>query len=416
MLAIGTSKGNLLVYNHQTSRKIPVVGKHNKRITCGVWNQQNLLALGSDDKTMTISNVEGDNLQVAALRAEPSEMQFSEMKQDQRSLGENTVSMILGKKTLFLFNLKDPDNPVELAFQPRYGNLIDYKWFGDGYILLGFSNGYFVAISTHVKEIGQELFQTKNHHDILTHIAVSFSLGKAASCGDNCIKVHELANLREMYSVLTLDDERALDDLDWSPDGQLLAVSSTTGNVHIYLSKLPILGDACSTRIAYLTSLLEVTVANNVEQEKPVTIPVEVEPSFIALGPFHLAVGMNNRAWFYIFGETGPEIWRDREYLGTIQSMSLNGDYSAVLFEGKIQLSMIEGESGESEERESKLFPDKDNSDVRITCHAMTSDFLIYGTDMGTIKFFFWKIGNLSMNIDIALEYKVCFQSCQDLI
>jgi WD repeat-containing protein 19 len=57
--------------------------------------------------------------------------------------------------------------------------------FGDGYILLGFSAGFFVAISTHIKEVGQELFQAKNHRTSLNDIAVCTRLGKVASCGDN---------------------------------------------------------------------------------------------------------------------------------------------------------------------------------------------------------------------------------------
>jgi hypothetical protein len=39
------------------------------------------------------------------------------MKQDERTSGENTVSLIVGGKTLYLFNLFDPENPIELAFQ-----------------------------------------------------------------------------------------------------------------------------------------------------------------------------------------------------------------------------------------------------------------------------------------------------------
>lgn len=79
----------------------------------------------------------------------------------------------------------DPDNPVELAFQPHYGSIIQYQWFGDGYILIGFSAGYFISISTHIKEVGQELFQIRNHKNFLSDIAVSEVIGKAASCGDN---------------------------------------------------------------------------------------------------------------------------------------------------------------------------------------------------------------------------------------
>ena len=65
--------------------------------------------------------------------------------------------MVLGKKTLFFYNLDDIENPIELAFQQRYGNIIAYKWYGDGYIMIGFSHGFFVVVSTHMKEIGQVL-------------------------------------------------------------------------------------------------------------------------------------------------------------------------------------------------------------------------------------------------------------------
>lgn len=57
--------------------------------------------------------------------------------------------------------------------------------YGDGYILIGFSHGYLVVISTHIREIGQELYQARNHKDSLSSVAISPVLNKAASCGDN---------------------------------------------------------------------------------------------------------------------------------------------------------------------------------------------------------------------------------------
>ena len=44
------------------------------------------------------------------------------------SVNPPQVSVIIGKKTLFLYNMNDPENPVELAFQQRYGNIVAYKW------------------------------------------------------------------------------------------------------------------------------------------------------------------------------------------------------------------------------------------------------------------------------------------------
>lgn len=93
--------------------------------------------------------------------------------------------MILGKKTLYMYHLPEPDSPSELGFQHKYGALLQHKWFGDGYILLGFGNGYIVSISTHPKEVTQELWQIKNHKDSLSGISVCSALDQVASCGDN---------------------------------------------------------------------------------------------------------------------------------------------------------------------------------------------------------------------------------------
>ena len=38
------------------------------------------------------------------------------------------VSVIMGKKTLLMFNMNDPDNPIELAFQQKYGEISQYLW------------------------------------------------------------------------------------------------------------------------------------------------------------------------------------------------------------------------------------------------------------------------------------------------
>lgn len=42
---------------------------------------------------------------------------------------------------------------------PSMNTSIHLSRHGDGYIVMGFSNGYFVVISTHLKEIGQVMIK-----------------------------------------------------------------------------------------------------------------------------------------------------------------------------------------------------------------------------------------------------------------
>jgi len=71
-----------------------------------------------------------------------------------------------------------------------------------------------------------------------------------------------------------------------------------------------------------------------------------MEPSFLSIGPFHLAVGMNNRIWYYKISMSDSTklsalLLDDREYLGSIKNVCINSEFIAVLFEGKLQIHTV---------------------------------------------------------------------------
>lgn len=45
----------------------------------------------------------------------------------------------------------------------------------------------------------------------------------------------------------------------------------------------------------------------------------------------------------------------------------------------------IEGEGTVREDRESQLFPDPEQHSVKITCHFLTPEFLIFGTQVSSV-------------------------------
>ncbi|XP_076236024.1 intraflagellar transport protein Oseg6 isoform X2 [Calliopsis andreniformis] len=400
MLAVGTQKGNLILYDHINAKRIPILGKHKKRITCGAWSYEGLLALASEDKVLTISTSDGDTRREIPLQGEPSDIQFNEMKTDHRIGGENTVSLIISKTTLFLYNILDPENPIELAFQKRYGPIVTYKWYGDGYILVSFENGYFTAISTHIKEVGQELFQVKNHKDSLTDLTISRIVGKIATCGDNTIKIHSLQNLEETEKVIAISGETGINKIEWSVDGTMLAAVTYSGNVSVYLIQIPKLSSVYGNKIALLTSLTEVAVhlyTLDKDKPEPLIINTIIEPSVLAIGPMHVAVGLNNRALFWDIskGQYNTTVHFERDYLATIDSMRLSETYVSVLFDGKLQLHSIKMDQSLTKEgKDTKMFPDFNTSDFRIMCHALSTDFLVYASDMGHIIYFCLEVFN----------------------
>ena len=74
-------------------------------------------------------------------------------------------------------------------FKNRYGSIVTHCWFDDGHIMLGFSEGFLVVISTHTDEIGEELHSGRFHRTALTAVAYSPKLKLAAVAGDGGLKI-----------------------------------------------------------------------------------------------------------------------------------------------------------------------------------------------------------------------------------
>jgi WD repeat-containing protein 19 len=410
-LAVATAKGNLLLYNKRTLKKVPILGKHTKKIVCGAWSRDGRLALGSEDRQITLTTAEGDNIANISVKAEPVDLHFNEAKTDGgRSAGstDNTLSVNLGRNSLLLQNVAGtgpevgaatPDKRTELAFQAKYGSISTFKWFGDGYILLGFSSGSFVVISTHAKEIGNEIYSASLFKETgLVDLAVSSVLFRAAVCGDSSVRILDVKNAwREIpEDSVTLPEEHGqLERVEWTRDGQILTVASKSGTVYNYLARIPNLTARHGSRIAYLSSLREIAVAELTSGKAGAptsVIRVGMEPAFVAVGPSHVVVGGNNHSWAYKISsdssssssssssQSNSTPVSEREYVGTVDRISLNSTHVAALSKGVVQVHAIEdGSPG-------RTFPDSGESDV--SCMALTDDFLIYGTRRGVLKFY----------------------------
>ena len=297
LLAIGTAKGNLLLYDKRTLKKQSIMGKHSKQITGGVWSSASELALASSDKQVTVSNADGETLVQHSLRGEPTELRFHRGGEDGGHRRETTLSAIVGGKSIMVFDTSDPEslrNAAEMTFQSNYGTIVSYEWFGDSFVCIGFESGFVVVMSADTSTSAvQELFASKLFSGNLSSLAVSPLLSRAAACSGSTVKLVALSGADASSYKEIVDEEQqiptngaSLDNIEWTGDGQILTVCSDAGVVYNFLASLPVLAATHGSRYMYLTSLLELSVCDSDDASAaPLEVRVAMEPTFVALGP-----------------------------------------------------------------------------------------------------------------------------------
>jgi len=79
----------------------------------------------------TVNASDGSLLGEGKLHGDPSQAAFYDPPANvpnEGGLNQPKLSFVLNKKTLYLYNMKEPETPTELAFQERYGSIVAYEW------------------------------------------------------------------------------------------------------------------------------------------------------------------------------------------------------------------------------------------------------------------------------------------------
>lgn len=229
-VALCTAHGDVLIYDMRKNTYIYSDCSQKKKILIGDWNRRNLFAFASDERQISIVDLSGAIVGKVKVKAKPTAIIFGGTTKDR----ENTISVCMDQKTIFLYDLDDPDNAIELAFQERYGTIVSYKWFKDGHIMIGFSNGFLVVISTELAEIGREQFCGRLYEDCLRGMAYNEAKNMVATRNDTCIKVYDMSNWKECLVEQVPESMQPLDRMEWTNDGTILTVSTKNGYVLAY--------------------------------------------------------------------------------------------------------------------------------------------------------------------------------------
>ena len=422
-----------------------VTSKHQKKIVALTFNTQNKLALVSQDRTLSVNTLSGEVLEQMKLKYDPFDVQFAEQKvegnggakSDSNNMGnDQTISINMGQSTILLYNLQDTSNPIELAFQQKYGTICSYHWFGDGYVLIGFSGGYVIAISTHMREIGEELQSIQIYNGTLQDVCYNANANLVAAVGEDGLKLVDTSESnwveQTQDAIKFTKEEGQCEHMEFTKDGSILTVSTNGGYVFSYLiQSSSLVASDQMLYVARMSSLRHVTVTN-INLQQGLEIEVSVEPQLMAVGMDHIGIGLNNHVWYYrsnhrtdttdhttqsipphlnrantnITNHSSSVPIAEQEYLGTVKQLKLNQHIAAVLTEnGRLHVHWIE-RTVDSES--SDIVLPSDNIDERIVAMDCTMQYLTYATNQNTIYQFYiqYNLSQQSFTLLNINEYK----------
>ena len=351
VLAVGTSKGNLLIINKSVGKKIPILGKHNKAIVGMEWLPDNTLALISEDHTISVNTASGDAVSQVQFNGDPSSLKYYRRAVPNEK-EQRVLMTVLNNERVFIYSLDQPSgsNTVELSMNLKHGAVLSCDWHGADQILVAFASGILISVST-VLNPGKEVVNVRESNEAFVNTNISRVGNKIAVVSDRGIKTRIMSDLKVLNSAAEFTSGiSGVFQCTWSSDGHFLAAGSKKGAVYVYLDEMPSLYANCDSITAYLISLSEVIVFDDTflgswyadpgvrpaSEEHLLRIDVEMEPEHLAVSNHFLAVSSHRKVDIYQFNLNSKTfaIFMSFEASGLVQGLGIGQDHAYMMIDG----------------------------------------------------------------------------------
>lgn len=113
-----------------------------------------------------------------------------------------------------------------------------HRWFGDGYVALGFKSGAVVVVSSRPNEIGREVHSTKAAASPVYAIMANHSLGKLAVLCGTMVQTFSATSYAEISADrAVMPSGHSGRAMSWSTDGKVRRLCSASGRLPCMLPR-----------------------------------------------------------------------------------------------------------------------------------------------------------------------------------
>ena len=233
LIALGTSRGRVLIFDMATRRRVEVRTEHKRAsITAGSWRHRgDWLVFISEAMYMRMCTSEGELNDRFKVKGKPVGMEMKPIAG--KGYGDaDAVCLNIENKSLILYTFAPDERPLKLRFPSYLGSISAFKWLARKMVVVGFDSGHLVVVSARVVEMGEMqncVRILKEEEGGLTDVAFCASSGLLAACGGNVYKIVDTATWSVIYAEKLHNLDGVLDKMAWSNGGKTLTLSSTTG-------------------------------------------------------------------------------------------------------------------------------------------------------------------------------------------